>query len=86
MKIPIAKTLDEDGVELKDPSGTERFLKARNGNLLMVLFQCELCNLRNIYGREPQNKNLKDKEFFKFVRRANLDAFWSREPTIVGKI
>ena len=85
MKFPIAKTFDEDGLELMDPSGEGRFLKARNGDHLMVPFQCELCHFRNVYGREPKKINLKDKEFFKFVRRANLDAFWSREPTTVAK-
>jgi len=85
VKFPIAKTFDEGGLELMDPSGEGRFLKARNGDHLMVPFQCELCHFRNVYGREPKKINLKDKEFFKFVRRDNLDAFWSREPTTVAK-
>ena len=60
-----------------------RFLEARNGDHLMVPFQCELCHFRNIFGREPEIHNLKDKEFFVFARRANLDSFWSREPPTV---
>ena len=85
IKFPIAKTLDEDGKEMLDPSGEGRFERARNGDHLMVPFQCELCHFRNIYGREPKDNNLKDKEFFKFARRANLDAVWSREPNTVSK-
>ena len=50
---------------------------------LMVPFQCELCHFRNVYGREPQEQNFKDKEFFMFARRANLDAFWSQESLTV---
>ena len=50
----------------------------------MVPFQCELCHFRNVYGREPSKTNPKDIEFFTFVRRANLDCFWSREPGTVS--
>ena len=75
--------MDDDGKELEDQGGRKRFVQARNGDHLMVPFQCELCHFRNVYGREPEALNLKDKEFFVFVRRANLDAFWSRElPTV----
>lgn len=49
----------------------------------MVPFQCEHCHFRNIYGREPQIGNLRDKEFFAYARRANLDSFWSREPPTI---
>ncbi len=81
--FPIAKILDEDGKELEDPGGRDRFLEARNGDHLMVPFQCKLCHFRNIFGREAEAYNHKDKEFFVFARRANLDAFWSREPPTV---
>ena len=83
INFPIAKSIDEDGNELMDPGGRLRFLEARNGDHLMVPFQCELCHFHNIYGREPAANNFKDKEFFMFCRRANLDAFWSREPPTV---
>ena len=85
MKFPISKTLDEDGKEMADPSGKGRFLKGRNGDHLMVPFQWELCHFRNVNGRDPSKTKLKDKEFFKFVRRSNLDSFWSREPPTVSK-
>ncbi len=58
-------------------------METRNGDHLMVPFQCELCHFRNVYGREPESQNLKDKEFFIFARRASLDYFWSRELPIV---
>ena len=67
-----------------DPSGEGRFERARNGDHLMVPFQCELCHFRNIYGREPKDNNLKDKEFFKFARQANLDAMWSSDTLTVS--
>jgi len=68
---------------LEDPSGANRFVEARNGDHLMVPFQCEVCHFRNIYGRDPQDNNLKDKEFFRYARRVNLDSFWSREPPTI---
>ena len=66
-----------------DPSGENRFNEARNGDHLMVPFQCELCHFRNIFGRDPSEHNPKDQEVFSFIRRANLDCFWSREPATV---
>lgn len=60
-----------------------RFLQARNGDHVIVPFQCELCHFRNVYGREPEADNYKDKELFVFARKANLHSFWSREhPTV----
>ena len=79
----MAKTLDDDGNLLEDTGGNKRFLEARNGDHLMVPFQCELYHFRNVYGREPEPNNFKDKEFFMFARTANLDAFWSWEPPTV---
>jgi len=52
---------------------------------LMVPFQCETCHIRNVFGRNPWNVNNTDPLFCAFVRRANLDAFWSREPPTVQK-
>jgi hypothetical protein len=49
----------------------------------MVPFQCERCHFRNIFGREPTRENPKDREVLTFVRRVNLDCFWSREPATV---
>lgn len=81
--VGVEVVLNEDGNELMYPGGRLRFLEARYGDHLMIPFQCELCHFRNIYGKEPAPNNFKDKEFFMFCRRANLDAFWSREPPTV---
>ena len=59
----MAKNLDDDGNVPQDPGGNKRFLEARNGDHLMVPFQCELCHFRNVYEREPEPHNFKDKEF-----------------------
>jgi hypothetical protein len=49
-------------------------------------FQCELCHFRNMQGRSPMKGTgvLNDAETIDLIRRANLDAFWSREPTTIG--
>ena len=49
----------------------------------MVPFQCEVCHFRNVFHRNPSDAHAKDQEFMSFVRRANLDCFWSREPATV---
>ncbi len=54
------------------------FMTARVGDTLMTPFQCELCHFRNIKGREPYEHNARDMRAMNIMRRANLDAFWSR--------
>lgn len=51
----------------------------------MASFQCERWHFRNIYLQEPNDLNPKDREFFTFARRANLDSFWCRESSTVRK-
>jgi hypothetical protein len=45
-------------------------------------FQCDVCHFRNIQGRSPSDDH-HDKLFILCIRRANLDALWSRESSIV---
>jgi len=56
---------------------------ARDGDHLMVTFQCELCHFRNIQGKNPSARKARDYDMLCHIRRANLDAFWSREPKSV---
>ena len=74
-KFPIRENHDDDGNILVDPTGSNRFKEDRNGDHLMVPFQCELCHFRKMFGQEPCRSNPKDQEVFAFVRRANLDCF-----------
>jgi hypothetical protein len=62
-----------------------RFEEARLRDHLFCPFQYELCHFRNIQGRSPiMGKGLLgDTELMKCLRRVNLDAFWSREPTTI---
>jgi hypothetical protein len=49
----------------------------------MTPFQCDQCHFRNIYKRYPVPRDLQDEEVMEFIRRAVIDAFWSREPSTV---
>lgn len=44
----------------------------------MTVFQCDLCHHRNIVGRSPFSDG-SDDLLMRCIRRANLDALWSRE-------
>ena len=61
-----------------------RFLSARNGDCLAAPFQCEYCWTVNIMGREVKAGSLGDQRLCSYIRRVNLDIFWSREPGTVG--
>lgn len=49
----------------------------------MISFQCDLCHFRNIQGRDPIG-SVTDDNLMTCIRRANLDAFWAREPGTVS--
>ena len=59
-----------------------RFQVARNGDHLMISFQCESCHFRNLKGLD-QGKAEPNIRLLRTIRRATLDAFWAREPSTV---
>ena len=61
----------------------DRFMYGRGGDHLMTTFQCDVCHFRNINLRTPRAGG-EDDLLLKFIRRANLDAMWSREPGTVN--
>ena len=48
-----------------------------------IPFECELCHFRNMMGRDPDWYSHKENYTLMCIRRANLDAMWSREPSTV---
>jgi hypothetical protein len=76
--------MDDDGEVLEEADEDTRFQVARPGDHMMVPFQCDLCHFRNIMLRDPETGSGTDWEMLDMVRRANLDAFWSREKSSVG--
>ena len=78
----VIQPQDEEGFDLTTEEDRTRHLIARNGDHLMIPFQCELCHFRNLKGCDPRNVK-EDILLIRTIRRANVDAFWSREPGTV---
>ena len=77
---------DEDGFVTLKSQDKLRFLVARKGDHLTCPFQCDLCHFRNIQKRNPIHNKVEDMRLLRCIRRANLDATWSRESQTVTKI
>ena len=56
----------------------KRFFTAQDGDHLLVPFECDLCIFRKMQSRNPMVTNPQDTLLLACIRRANLDAFWSR--------
>ena len=75
----------EDDELVVEEVDKDRYMVGRNGDHLMdIPFFCELCSFRNLEGRNPEIRRWEDRKLLAFFRRANLDAFWSREPGTVS--
>lgn len=61
------------------------YLKARRGDHLLVEFECDVCVFRKLKRRDPLEGLPADDLTLKCIRRANLDAFWSRAPSTAVK-
>ena len=59
------------------------FLKGRDGDHLMCPFECDLCVFHKLKKRDPNSNSEADKVLLAYIRRANLDAFWSRASSTV---
>jgi hypothetical protein len=76
MRIP----LDDGGQPIfLDAKDEGRFVVARAGDHLFTRFQCDKCHFRNVQGRDPIPGDRSDTLMTTCIRRATLDAFWSRE-------
>jgi hypothetical protein len=54
------------------------FLKARDGDHILVPFECDLCIFRKLRKHPPDVGSATDRLLMACIRRANLDSFWSR--------
>ena len=61
----------------------DRFQYNRSGDMLLTPFQCEWCWFINLKEGYPVPRAGGDVKLLKFIRRANLDALWSREKSTV---
>ena len=80
------KDLEDCLVEESDPNFEDagRFREARDGDDLMITFQCDLCHFENVSGRHPRQDSHRDQLLLMCIRRATLDSFWSRERSTVN--
>ena len=58
-------------------------MEAREGDALMTPFECDICVFRRLRKQDPNFKRQQDVFLLKLIRRANLDAFWSRARSTV---
>eukprot|EP00978_Attheya_sp_CCMP212_P020145 scaffold57273_cov62-Attheya_sp.AAC.4 len=81
----VTEPQDFDGTTLAGPEDWGHFVEVRAGDHIICPFQCDICHIRNIKGRDPCG--LADKANVALVRQANLDvAFWrSRAKGMVAK-
>ena len=75
----VREPQDFEGESLARPEDKDRFRTARGGDHTMCCFQCKRCQFRNLKGRSPRGEII-DQALVSLIRRANLDAFWSRTP------
>lgn len=72
---------DKERLQLKWGKRQRRaddYMIARNGEHLMVPFECDTCIFLKIRGCLPQEDSSVDNLLLDCIRRANLDVFWSR--------
>lgn len=84
--FPVLQVADLDesllGTSELEDDDPDRFKCARDGDHMMCPFQCDMCHFYNLQGRRPGIKP-QDDVLMMCIRRANLDAFWSRESATV---
>jgi hypothetical protein len=66
-----------------EKSDIGKYAQARDGDDLMVSFECDLCMFWKLYGRPPSPVSETDTFSLACIRRVNLDAFWSRARSTV---
>ena len=73
--FPVMDLINEEVIEADDKMG---FREAHDGDHLMTTFQCNQCHFKNCKGRSTIIGNEQDDLDLLCIRRATLDAFWSR--------
>lgn len=81
----IHKPIEDEGVVWKRREDTTKFLSARTGDFLFVPFQCDLCSFRNLTKRSSEPGSQADVRLLVYIRRATLDAFWSRATGTISR-
>jgi hypothetical protein len=75
---------DEEGFQWRPTTNQLRYLHARDGDYLLVPFQCDLCMFCNLTLRKPAADTSKDDLLLCCIHHINLDAVWGREAGTVN--
>lgn len=87
LSFHIKEPEEDEGIVWKRRKETTKFLTARSGDGFFTPFQCDFCVFRNIKKRAPKSYSQADMNLMGYIRRANLDALWSRaNGTISGSL
>ena len=71
---------DEGRMSLGWPPGVSdstEFRRGRNGNDLLISFECDFCIFAKLYRVRPRCDNPRDVHIMACIRRICLDTFWS---------
>ena len=79
----VYRVKDDDGVELRAVGEECEYMEARPGDHLLCPFECDFCTFFRLRGVFPSVEKRDDVTLMTYIRRANLDAFWSRRPSTV---
>ena len=86
-QFPVLSIRDLDNSLIDDSSMVDedpkRFKEGRDGDHLMVPFQCDVCHFVNIQGRLPQASDEQDRLLLLTIQRVVLDSLWARERSTV---
>lgn len=79
----IHREKDEEGNPMVTPGEENDYRCGRAGDNLFCPFECDDCTFFKLKGRKPMLISENDKLLQRYIRRANLDAFWSRRPSTI---
>lgn len=82
----VYRGTDATGNEMIAPDEDLDFMVARPGDHLFCLFECDYCAFFKLCGRLPSSRSQADSRLQTFVRRANLDAFWTRRSGTISQL
>jgi hypothetical protein len=74
-----------DDEHMEEEEDRMRFKEGRDGDHLLTPFQCDTCHFLNMQQRFPVGERPADDLLMLCIRRANLDALWSRERSTVAQ-
>jgi hypothetical protein len=66
------------------PRAPVEYLVARDGDHLLVPFECNLCIFRKLQRYDPLSTLEQDRLLLACIQRITLDAFWSRASSTVA--